>query len=79
MYPNKGISQGPKGSSADWNLEKGWARGLDVEAGSQLVPGDPGEGRRVWGAELVPGVVPEAPPVSPAQIACGLADPQHGL
>ena len=31
------------------------------------------------GAELVPGVVPEAPPVSPGQTTCGLADPQCGL
>lgn len=39
MYPNKGISQGPKGSSTDLSLEKGWARGLDVEGGSQQAPG----------------------------------------
>lgn len=32
----------------------------------------------VWGAELVPGVVPEAPPINPGQTVCGPADPHTG-
>lgn len=63
---------------AFWHIRVCEDRGLLRQQGP-VGPWGPRRGQEGLGAELVPGVVPEAPPVSPGQTTCGLADPQRGF